>query len=238
MSCAVALDQWANPIQDLGGYNGPVIYSHSVRAKMNNKARGANHSVPVDGLLVSHRIIAPNYLTQSFLQIETSDSDREDVKIVVQKNSRTSFFKRSNIAGRKAVNGSAGQDQIFVPHGRKAVNGSANQNPPNSFLKSELNNMHGERRGIRFIQHNTNDTTTGEKSEYMPSGLAFSMDLHHRNDRNASYQDSKNNIGMERGPMRKEPDKQSSGNGQDRPQDCLLLHLHSDGATKTPIIDY
>ena len=63
----------------------------------------------------------------------------------------------------KAVNGSANQNQLFVPDGRKAVNGSANQNLSNSFMKSELNIMHGERRGIHVIQHNTNEPKTGEK---------------------------------------------------------------------------
>ena len=63
----------------------------------------------------------------------------------------------------KAVNGSANQNQLFVPDGQKAVNGSANQNLSNSFMKSELNIMHGERRGIHVIQHNTNEPKTGEK---------------------------------------------------------------------------
>ena len=57
-----------------------------------------------------------------------------------------------------------------------AFNGSANKNMPNSFMKSELNIMHGERRWIRVIQHNTNDTKTREKPWYMPSGLAFSTE--------------------------------------------------------------
>ena len=37
-----------------------------------------------------------------------------------------------------------------------------NKNLPNSFMKSELNIMHGERREIHIIQHNTNDTKIGE----------------------------------------------------------------------------
>ena len=68
-----------------------------------------------------------------------------------------------------------------------ANNGSAKQNLSNSFMKSELNIMHGERRGIHIIQHNTNEPKAGEKPGYM------------------------NNIGMERGSMLKEPDNQSSG---------------------------
>ena len=59
----------------------------------------------------------------------------------------------------------------------KAVNGSAKQNLPNSLMRSELNFY--ERRGTHVIQHNTNDTKTGEKPGYMPSGLgrlAFSTD--------------------------------------------------------------
>ena len=46
--------------------------------------------------------------------------------------------------------------------------------------------MHGERRaleGIHVIQHNTKDTKTREKPEYMPSGLTFSTDVHNRNNR-------------------------------------------------------
>ena len=124
--------------------------------------------------------------------------------------------------------------------------------------------MHGERRGIHAIQHNTNEPKTGEKPRYMPSGLAFctdiyhrlgfdvdnedtntsgyycydylaaedaryqammskyggkvpagedeyNKDVHHRNNRRASNQATMNNMGMERGRMRKEPDNQSSG---------------------------
>ena len=32
-------------------------------------------------------------------------------------------------------------------------------------MKSDLNIMHGERRGIHVIQHNTNDAKTEEKPE-------------------------------------------------------------------------
>ena len=117
MSCTIAFDQWANPIQDLRSYDGPNINSHSELTTMNNKARGANYSV--DQQLVSHRIISSNYLTQSYLQTEQSDSDQDDVKIVVREISSNCFVKQiivsSNIAGRKAVNGSANQNQIFVP---------------------------------------------------------------------------------------------------------------------------
>ena len=52
-SCTIASDQWANSIEDLGSYDGPVINSHLVFTTMNNKARGDNHSV--DQQLVSHR---------------------------------------------------------------------------------------------------------------------------------------------------------------------------------------
>ena len=124
---------------------------------MNHKARRANHSV--DRQLVSHRISAPNSLTQSCLQTEQSDSDQDDVKIVVPEISSNSFIKQSNIAGRNAVDGSANQNKIFAPHGRKVVNGSANKNLPNPFLKSELNTMPGK---------------------YTPSSLAFSTNVHQR----------------------------------------------------------
>ena len=60
----------------------------------------------------------------------------------------------------------------------KAVYESAKQNLPNSFMKLELNIMHGERRGTHIIQHNTNDTKAGEKPGYMPSGLAFSTHMY------------------------------------------------------------
>ena len=43
--------------------------------------------------------------------------------------------------------------------------------------------MHGKRREIDVIQHNTNDTKTGAKPKYMPLGLAFSTDMHNRNNR-------------------------------------------------------
>ena len=44
----------------------------------------------------------------------------------------------------------------------KAVYGPAKQYLPNSFMKSESNIMHGERRGIHAIQHDTNDTIRRE----------------------------------------------------------------------------
>ena len=40
--------------------------------------------------------------------------------------------------------------------------------------------------GIHVIQHNTNDTTTGDNPGYMPSGLALSTDVHHLNNRKAA----------------------------------------------------
>ena len=43
----------------------------------------------------------------------------------------------------------------------------------------------------------------------MPSGLAFSTDVYHRNNRKDRNQAAMNNMGMERGRMRKEPDNQS-----------------------------
>ena len=61
--------------------------------------------------------------------------------------------------------------------------------------------MHGGRRGIRVIQHNTNDTKTGEnmylglKPKYMQSGLFFCTDVHNHKD---SYQATMNKMGMER----------------------------------------
>ena len=45
----------------------------------------------------------------------------------------------------------------------------------------------------------------------MPSALAFSTDAYHRNNRKDRNQATMNNMGMERGRMRKEPDNQSSG---------------------------
>ena len=135
---------------------------------------------------------------QSFLQTEQSESDQDDVKMVVLKIPSKGFIKRSTL-----LNGR--------PDGRKAVDGSANQNLRNYFLKSELNIMYGERRGIHVIQHNTNDTTTGEKPEYMPLGLAFSKDVYHRNNNNDCYQATMNNMGMTSGRMTKEQANQSSG---------------------------
>ena len=69
------------------------------------------------------------------------------------------------------------------------------------------------------------------------SGLAFSTDVRNRNNRKDRYQATVNNMGMERGRMRKEPDNQSSGKAIAKfAARLLLLHLHSDGATKTPMI--
>ena len=90
----------------------------------------------------------------------------------------------------------------------RAVDGSAKQNLLNSFMKSDLNIMHRERRRIHVIQHNTNDTKTAEKPGYIPSSLAFSTDVNNCKDR---YQATMNNMGMEHGRMRKEPDNQTSG---------------------------
>ena len=42
------------------------------------------------------------------------------------------------------------------------------------------------------------------------SGLAFATDVYHRNKRKDSNQATMNNMGMERGRMRKEPDNSSS----------------------------
>ena len=103
---------------------------------------------------------------QSFLQTEQSDSDQDDVKMVVPKFPVIvfiGFVKRSYIAGRKAVDG------------------SANQNLLNYFLISEVNIMSGESTGIHVIQHNTNESTTEEKPEYMPLRLASSKDVYYGN---------------------------------------------------------
>ena len=45
----------------------------------------------------------------------------------------------------------------------------------------------------------------------MPSGLAFSTDVHHLNNSKDSNQATINNMGMERGRKQKERDNQSSG---------------------------
>ena len=66
MPCTIAFDQLANPIQDLGSYDGPETNSHFLFTTMNNKALGANHLA--DQQLVSHLIIGPKYLTHSCLQ--------------------------------------------------------------------------------------------------------------------------------------------------------------------------
>ena len=87
-----------------------------------------------------HRSDGPktlNYLTQSCLQTELSNSDQDGVKIVVPKFSSNSFIKQSNIAEGNAVHGSADQNQMFVLRGHTAVNGSANQNLPFSEIGVE-----------------------------------------------------------------------------------------------------
>ena len=64
----------------------------------------------------------------------------------------------------KAVNGYNATTQGETRPRYKAVNGSAKQNLLSSFMKSELNIMHGEKeRNPYVIQHNTNDTKTGQK---------------------------------------------------------------------------
>ena len=102
-----------------------------------------------------------------------------------------------------------------------AVNGSDNQNLSNSFMESGLNIMMngGEsmlssriptipRQGpIHVMQQNTK---TGEQPGYMPSALAFSTDVYHRNNRKDGNQATMKKMGMECGRMRKEPDNQSS----------------------------
>ena len=95
MSCTIAFDQRATPIQDLRSYDGPEINSHLVftTIMMNNKARGANNSV--DWQLVSYRIIGPNYLTQWCLQTEQSDSDQNDVKLLVPEISSNGFINKT-----------------------------------------------------------------------------------------------------------------------------------------------
>ena len=99
--------------------------------------------------------------------------------------------------------------------------------------------MYGERRGIHVIQHNTNEPKTREKPGYMPSGLAFSEDVNHRNNSKDSNQATANNMGMDRGRMQKEPDRTTSLPTRQQPKPTtrlLLLYLHSDWAMKTPMI--
>ena len=83
--------------------------------------------------------------------------------------------------------------------------------------------MHGQRRGVHAIQHNTNDAKTGEKPGYTRSGLAFSTDVHSRNNRKGRYQASMNNTGMQRGRMRKEPANQSSGKATAKICCCIYI---------------
>ena len=82
MSCTIAFDQLANPIQDFGSYDGPEINSHLVFTTNNNEEQGANHSAVRQ--LVSHRMIGPN----SGLRTEQSDLDQVDVKVVGRDTSR------------------------------------------------------------------------------------------------------------------------------------------------------
>ena len=216
MSCTTSFDQWANPIQDLGSYlsyDGPEISSHLLCTLRVYEQQGTRNQS-----FVWPTMSQPwNHLSQLFDAIMLSNRTKqfgprwqENSSLWISSNS---FIKRSIIAGRKAVYGPAEQHQIFVPHGWKAVHGSANQKLPNSFLKSELNIIQlrfpGERRGIPVVQHNTNNTTTGEKPEYMPSGLAFSKELHHRNNIIDRCQAPMNNFGIERGCMDAEIDLRS-----------------------------
>ena len=94
-------------------------------------------------------MIGPIYLTQSFLQTEQSESDQDDVRMVVPKIASNSFVKRSNIAERKTVNGSADQNKNFVPDGRKAVDGSANQNLQKYFSEIGVEYVFWKKEGIQ-----------------------------------------------------------------------------------------
>ena len=74
------------------------------------------------------------------------------------------------------LSNSVGNDQVDVivaantSSATDAVRGSAvNENQHNSCLRSELTNMHGERRGIQVIQHNTNQISTREKPDISPT---------------------------------------------------------------------
>ena len=59
--CTMAFGPWADPIQDLGGYDGPEINPHSVLTATNSEARGANHSVDrqLASLASNHRSTRP-----------------------------------------------------------------------------------------------------------------------------------------------------------------------------------
>ena len=59
--------------------------------------------------------------------------------------------------------------------------------------------------------HTPEQISNPEKRGYMPSGLAFSTDVHHLNNSKDSNQATINNMGMERGRKQKERDNQSSG---------------------------
>ena len=67
-----------------------------------------------------------------------------------------------------ASNGNDSVVAISVSDLRKAVDGSASQNLPNFFLKSGLNIMHGERRGIQVIHPNINQTMTRKNPRTKP----------------------------------------------------------------------
>ena len=109
MSDIIVFDQWVNPIQDLGSYDGPEMDYQLVLNTMNDKTQDlnltitkGNDSVVVSSVLVdrqsvshqtdsvdrqpvSHQIIGPKYLTKSCLQPKQSELDQDDVKIVVPK---------------------------------------------------------------------------------------------------------------------------------------------------------
>ena len=68
-----------------------------------------------------------------------------------------------------ASNGNDSVVAISVSDLRKAVDGSASQNLPNFFLKSGLNIMHGERRGIQVIHPNINQTMTRKNPRTKPT---------------------------------------------------------------------
>ena len=99
-------------------------------------------------------------------EMEPAYSDFQDFskEIMVPKVSALSKIDKA-LRTIDAVHGSAVNENQSAKFGRKAVRGSANtnENLQNSFLRSELNIMQGERGGIQLDQHNTNQAKTRKK---------------------------------------------------------------------------
>ena len=119
--------------------------------------------------------IRPKYCPTSSCEKEPAFSNFQDYStgIMVPKVSASSKTDDA-LKTINAVNGSAENENQSAKYWRNAVRGSANtnENLPNSFLRSGLKIMYGERVGIQVLQHITNQIKTREKPSPKTSDTA------------------------------------------------------------------